>query len=119
MKLSSLIIVLFLTSTLFCRGQERIKVIGIDNNLEFSINTSKPINFTIRDRIADTLILKVSPMECIPHTIYKHSGRYIFQCKNSSLAQEIWEVEFDLERTMQLDLWESDLDSITKLRKIP
>ncbi len=82
-----------------------------ENGLLFSIYDSDISGFSVFDLNNDKTIFEMTDIEDRPYEFYKFSNnRYIYKANNDeSNSESIWEIEFDMDRIMQLDLTDEDL----------
>ena len=92
-------------------------VIASDKNFQFEVYKSGPYDFVMTSLQGDSIILKISNLDCKPTDFFKDRSRYFFTCLENNNEKTIWEIEEDLGRIMQLDLRENDLEEFEKLKK--
>jgi hypothetical protein len=82
-----------------------------DNGLLFSIYNSDLSGFSVFDLNIDKEIFKMTDIEDRPREFYKYSNnRLLYRATNDETEDEsIWEIEFDMDRIMQLDLTADDV----------
>ncbi|AZQ64719.1 hypothetical protein EI427_21075 [Flammeovirga pectinis] len=90
-----------------------------DNGLLFSIYNSDLAGFSIFDLNKDKEIFKMTDIEDRPQEFYKYSNnRFLYKASNDETDNEsIWEIEFEMDRIMQLDLRTDDVKG-KELRKL-
>ena len=91
-----------------------------DNKLLFSIYESDLTGFTVFDLKSDSITLTMSEFEDRPMKIHKeYNNRYFMSCINDETEiKSIWEFEFDMQRIMQVDLTEEDINESNMLEFI-
>lgn len=91
-----------------------------DAELLFTIYDSDLSGYAVFDLKSDSLIMSVDKTEDRTRSIHKEYGnRYFMNCFNDETDQNIiWEFEFDLDRTMQVDLDSSDINNSNQLKRI-
>ena len=91
-----------------------------DAGLLFTIFESDLSGYAVFDLKSDSLIMSVDETEDRTRSIHKEYGnRYFMNCFNDETDQNIiWEFEFDLDRTMKVDLDSSDINSSNQLKRI-
>jgi hypothetical protein len=102
---------------------EKFLIIGgcvsVDNALLFSIYNSDLAGFSVFDLNEDKEIFKMIDIDDRPREFYKYSNnRFLYKATNDETENEsIWEIEFDMDRIMQLDLTVDDVKG-TELKKL-
>jgi hypothetical protein len=98
------------------KGQKFITVGGYSyfdstSGLLFSIYDSDLSGLTVFDLNDDKEIFKITDIEDRPQEFYKYpNNRFLFSAINDeSEIKSIWEIEFELDRIMQLDLTTQDV----------
>lgn len=86
----------------------------------FSIYESDMNGVAIFDLQKDSILLEMEEMEESPQSFHKaFENRYFMTCINEeSEEQTIWEFEFELERIIQVELDQTDINSQNELKKV-
>jgi hypothetical protein len=101
-------------------------IIGGENYIDeeaellFTIFDSDLSGYAVFDLKSDSLMTSIDEIEDRTRSIHKEYGnRYFMNCFNDETNQNtIWEFEFDLDRTMQVDLDSNDINSSNQLKRI-
>ncbi|MCW0484568.1 hypothetical protein [Gaoshiqia sediminis] len=93
--------------------------VDIENGLLFSIYNSDLAGFSVFDLNKDKEIFKMMDIDDRPREFFKYSNsRFLYKATNDETEKEaIWEIEFDMDRIMQLDLTAEDIKG-KELRKL-
>jgi hypothetical protein len=86
--------------------------IDYKSGLLFSIYDSDLAGFSVFDLNQDKEVFKMTDIEDRPFQFYKYSNnRFLYKATNDETEIEsIWEIEFEMDRIMQLDLTADDID---------
>jgi len=89
----------------------------IESKLLFTIYSSDISGFAIFDLASDSLIFEFPEIEDRPISFHKEFGERYFMISSHDESEEraIWEIEFDLERIMQMDLDSSNINQTNVL----
>jgi len=85
--------------------------VDIENGLLFSVYNSNLSGFSVFDLNKDKEIFKMTDIVDRPREFYKYSNnRILYRATNNETEKEsIWEIEFEMDRIMQLDLTTKDI----------
>jgi hypothetical protein len=80
--------------------------VDLEAGLVFSIYASDLTGFSVFDLVKDSVIIKMVDIEERPVEFYKSSNaNYYFLAKDDETNDEsVWEIEFDLERILNVDI---------------
>jgi hypothetical protein len=87
------------------------------NKLLFTIHESDLSGIAVFDLTTDSLKFEISELEIEPtsfHMVFEN--RYFFNAINNDLEKVIWEIEFDLDRIIQVDLDTNDINQDNVLK---
>jgi hypothetical protein len=101
-------------------------VVGGDNYLDeesellFAIYESDLSGFSVFDLKTDSTLLTMEDIDERPMRFHKNFGnRYFISCINDETDNKsVWEIEIDLERIMQVELNDTDINSENQLKNI-
>lgn len=99
-------------------------IIGGENYLDeesellFTIYESDLSGFAVFDLKTDSILLTMTDINERPMKFHKNFGnKYFMSCINDETdIKSIWDIEFELERIMQVDLDETDINSENELK---
>ncbi len=101
-------------------------IVGGENYLDekskllFTIYHSDLSGFAVFDLKTDSTLLTMEDIDERPMVFHKNFGnRYFISCINDGTnSKSVWEIEIDLERIMQVELNDTDINSENELKNI-
>jgi hypothetical protein len=107
------------------KGQKFITIGGciyvdIKNGLLFSIYNSDLAGFSVFDLNKDKEIFKMIDIDDRPREFYRYSNnRFLYKATSNdeTEVESIWEIEFEMDRIIQLDLTNNDING-KQLKKL-